>query len=117
MNRYWNYAKWLTEENNDEDNKDRNKTLKAYILAPDYHIPKIDNKNWRIIKYSDLYSFLQTCKSIFENDINFMAFFEALKRHTFSNINDILYYEMQEKFFNRIKDLNKKYKIQSNLKS
>lgn len=117
LNRYWNYAKWLTEENNDEDNKDRNKTLKAYILAPDYNIPKIDNKNWRIIKYSDLYSFLQTCKSIFENDINFMAFFEALKRHTFSNINDILYYEMQEKFFNRIKDLNIKNKIQSNLKS
>ena len=111
LNRYWDYAKWKTEVNSEDDNKDKNKIIKAYILAPDYNIPKLNDKNcknWRIIKYSDLYHFLQTFRCVFENDVNFIYFFEALKLHTFSNINDILYYEMQEKFFNRIKTLNNK---------
>ena len=31
------------------------------------------------------------------------AFFEAMERHTHKNVNDYLYYEMQEKFYRRIK--------------
>jgi hypothetical protein len=45
--------------------------------------------------------------SAVKEDPNFKAFFEAMHRHTHENVNDYLYYEMQEKFFNRIKQLKK----------
>jgi hypothetical protein len=55
------------------------------------------------ITYADLYNFLKDRLSSFYNDANFVAFFEAMKRHTHKNVNDYLYYEMQDKFYRRIR--------------
>jgi hypothetical protein len=60
-------------------------------------------KYYKIITYGDLYNFLEKKKSKFEDDANFVAFFEAMERHTHKNVNDYLYYEMQEKFYRRIR--------------
>ena len=43
-----------------------------------------------------------------EEDINFKAFFNAIKRHTRDNVNDYLYYEMQEKLMHRIYEYRKR---------
>ena len=42
---------------------------------------------------------------VFATDANFVAFYEAMYRHSLDNVNDYLYYEMQEKFFRRIKEM------------
>ena len=75
------------------------------ILAPKYNIPIISEemgKIYKIITYTELYDYLKDNLFVFYNDANFVAFFEAMKRHTYENVNDYLYYEMQEKFFRRI---------------
>ena len=62
---------------------------------------KMDNI-YKIITYKDLYDFL-TIADI-HSDANFEAFYNAIRRHTFDNICDYLYYEMKNKFFRQIKD-------------
>jgi hypothetical protein len=37
-------------------------------------------------------------------DRNFVDFHDAMFRHTHNNVNDYLYYEMMEKFAQRIKE-------------
>ena len=60
-------------------------------------------KMYSIIEYADLYNFLKEHLFSFYNDANFVAFFEAMKRHTYNNVNDYLYHDMLEKFVRRIK--------------
>ena len=61
---------------------------------------------YRTIFYGELYQFLSERKNIFENDINFVAFYNAIYRHTHKNVNDYLYYDMQDKFYRRIEENN-----------
>lgn len=99
LDRYVNYVEWVSKQN--YENKPNCLFL---ILAPKYNIPTISEemgKIYKIITYADLYSYLKN-NLVFSNDTNFVAFFEAMKRHTYENVNDYLYYEMQEKFFRRI---------------
>ena len=63
-------------------------------------------KRYSIIEYADLYNFLKEHLFSFYNDANFVAFFEAMKRHTYNNVNDYLYFDMLEKFVRRIKEAN-----------
>ena len=102
LDRYLNYANWKL--NKRDDNKYEN--ISAYILTPNYNKPTISDemkKHWHIITYGDLYKYLNDNRALLDGDRNFVYFFEAIKRHTHENVNDYLYYEMQEKFFNRIK--------------
>lgn len=102
LERYYNYANWLITEK--EKNDERSKAY-FIILAPNYNKTTMReemNDIYQTIKYKELYDFLSLNKTIFENDTNFMAFYEAMKRHTYDNVNDYLYYEMQDKFYNRI---------------
>ena len=119
LRRYYDYVQKLIDKNGekDEENLDIGKKPHYIILTPDYNIPMIEvekddngrvlgtqmRTEYKIITYSELYNFLKDKKSIFENDANFVAFFEAMERHTHKNVNDYLYYEMQEKFYRRIK--------------
>lgn len=106
LGRYWDYAQWLTTK---KDGKDKGKRIVAYILTPNYNIPTIpkDMKDkYDIVTYKEIYDFLESHKSIFEDDINFVFFFEAMQRHTYENVNDYLYHEMNEKFLKRIKSTN-----------
>ena len=102
LDRYVNYVEWVSEQNY------KNKPNCLFlILTPTYNIPTISEKMgkiYKIITYADLYSYLKNNLSVFSNDTNFVAFFEAMKRHTYENVNDYLYYEMQEKFFRRIRE-------------
>ena len=102
LNRYVNYVDWLAQ-------KEYKQTPDCYfiILTPSYNIPTIKDvamkKLYKIITYADLYNFLKNNLFSFYNDANFVAFFEAMERHTHKNVNDYLYYEMQEKFYRRIR--------------
>lgn len=104
LGRYWNYVQWLSETKETE-----RKDLYAFILMPQYgkpHIPQSMRKTYNVITYKDVYDFLKERKKEFANDMNFCFFFDAMQRHTYNNVNDYLYYEMQEKFFRRIKSIN-----------
>lgn len=108
--RYWNYLNWKAEK---EGGK-KKKIIKAIILCPNYNIPNVPvvtvekNKTidlseiWRICTYKDLYNYLKNHSDVFENNQNFKDFFNAMERHTFPNISEYLYYEMQSSFFRRI---------------
>ncbi len=101
LNRYVNYVNWLVKNN--EGAKPH-----FIILTPSYNSPTIKDEKmaemYSIIKYADLYNFLEEHLFSFYNDANFVAFFEAMHRHTHENVNDYLYYEMLEKFVRRIKE-------------
>lgn len=102
LNRYYNYANWLATKN---ESPDYGKERYFLILTPKYNIPsvKMEMKDvYEIITYKDLYEFLTAKLEEFRHDRNFVAFYEAMYRHTHENVNDYLYYEMQEKFIRRI---------------
>lgn len=107
LRRYYNYANWLATK---KDSSDYGKKCHFIILTPKYNIPTIDDKEmastYKVITYAHVYDFLTQHKHQFESDANFNAFYEAMYRHTLDNVNDFLYYEMQEKFFRRIKEFN-----------
>ena len=123
LRRYYDYIqKRIKSDNTAEDDiLDTGKSPHYIILTPDYNIPTIeeetdDNGNvllaqmkdvYKIITYSELYNFLKDNQKIFIEDANFVAFFEAMRRHTHKNVNDYLYDDMLEKFVRRI-NTNKK---------
>lgn len=102
LNRYVNYVEWLVK--NCEGAKPDSHFI---ILTPKYNIPNVGEKMskiYSIVTYHDLYYFLSENKSVFADDGNFIDFHNAMFRHTHNNVNDYLYYEMMEKFAQRIKD-------------
>lgn len=105
--RYYNYAEYLARDKNSQD---AGKERHYIVLSPQYNVPEVKEEQMRkaytFVTYKALYDFLEKNKSMFEHDANFVAFFEAMKRHTYENVNDYLYYDMQEKFFRRIADYN-----------
>lgn len=105
LNRYVEYISWSIDKGKEKENV----TPHFIILTPNYNIPEISKamkQYYKIITYGDLYNFLEKEKSKFEDDVNFVAFFEAMHRHTHENVNDYLYYDMLEKFVRRIKEAN-----------
>ena len=101
LDRYLNYSKWLI-KNADKENRDKGKIIKAFVLVPNYNIPNV-KAPWEIITYKQIYEHLKQNYELINKDTNFKHFFEAMKRHTYENINDSLYDEMKEKFYKRIK--------------
>lgn len=105
LRRYYNYANWLA---TNPESKDRGKKCRFVILTPKYNIPTIEDEQMRecytIITYADLYYYLTEHKVEFSDDANFVALYEAMYRHTHDNVNDYLYYDMQERFFRCIKE-------------
>ena len=82
------------------------------VLYPDYNKPdevllKIDDFNkYNKLPYSEIYNWLKdNAKDILSNDVNFKAFYNAMKQHTFKYRSESLYEEMKEIFFSRIKEL------------
>lgn len=105
LNRYVEYIYWSIAKGEEKENI----IPHFIILTPNYNIPEISEEMkqyYKIITYGDLYKFLKNKKSKFEDDANFVAFFEAMQRHTHENVNDYLYYDMLEKFVRRIKEAN-----------
>lgn len=117
LRRYYNYVNWLTSDESDENLNPPH----FLILTPNYNIPEIEEEKdgnqkllvpqmkdiYKIITYNELYDFLSAKINEFNDDANFIAFYEAIKRHTNQNVNAYLYNEMEEKFIRRIKEINK----------
>ena len=106
LRRYYNYAVWLSKN---KECADYGKVPRFFILTPKYNIPVIEDAEMRelytIVTYADVYEYLTEKRSEFAGDSNFVAFYEAMYRHTHNNVNGYLYHEMQETFFRRIKEL------------
>ena len=117
LRRYYNYVNWLTSDESDENLNPPH----FLILTPNYNIPEIEEEKdgnqkllvpqmkdiYKIITYNELYDFLSAKINEFNDNANFIAFYEAIKRHTNQNVNAYLYNEMEEKFIRRIKEINK----------
>ena len=106
LRRYYNYANWLATK---KESSDYGKQRHFVILTPKYNIPTVEDQEmdstYQVITYAHVYDFLTQHKHVFVTDVNFVAFYEAMYRHSLDNVNDYLYYEMQEKFFRRIKEM------------
>lgn len=106
LRRYYNYANWLAAK---RESSDYGKQRRFVILTPKYNIPTVEDQEmastYKVITYAHVYDFLTQHKHVFATDANFVAFYEAMYRHSLNNVNDYLYYEMQEKFFRRIKEM------------
>ena len=92
LRRYYNYAMWLSQN---KDGDDYGKQPRFFILTPKYNIPLIEDVEMRalytIITYADVYDYLTEKRNEFAGDSNFVAFYEAMYRHTHDNVNDYLY--------------------------
>jgi hypothetical protein len=102
LERYWNYVNWLKDQKETERN-----SIYPIVLTPNYNSPKIEGPmkdKWKIVTYGQLYNYLTAKKETWRQDPNFEAFYNAIQRHTYANVNDYLYYEMQDKFIRRILD-------------
>lgn len=86
-----------------DDSSNAGKKAEFFILVPNYNIPSIECDDYTIITYGDLYKFLTDNLDKISHDSNFMAFYEAIFRHTFDNVNDYHYYEMQERLSQRLR--------------
>lgn len=108
LRRYYNYVNWLVTK---KESSDYGKQPHFIILTPKYNIPTVEDKEmadtYKVITYAHVYEYLTARRADFADDINFVAFYEAMYRHTHNNVNDYLYHEMQETFFRRIKELSK----------
>ena len=96
LDRYVNYIDWLKSENEQGH---------FILLTPNYNVPTLKEemrKIYKIVTYGKVYDFLSKYKHKFENDLNFVAFFNAIKRHTFETENEYYFQEMMEKFYRRL---------------
>ena len=96
LDRYVNYIEWLKSENEQGH---------FILLTPNYNVPTLKEemrKIYKIVTYGKVYDFLSKYKHKFENDSNFVAFFNAIKRHTFETENEYYFQEMMEKFYRRL---------------
>ena len=86
-----------------------------FVLAPEYSkslgIPKeFPNPNCKqywggVISYKQLYDFLSSNLRCFCSDANFVAFYNAMERHTKATDAKFMYEEMRDKFYERIKEM------------
>lgn len=104
LDRYVNFTESIIES---IVNKEKPKPY-YLILTPNYNVPDSSrlNRRFSIVTYKDLYDFLsdEKYREKVEQDNNFKAFRDTLFRHTLPTHNAYLFYEMMEKFQNRIKE-------------
>ena len=109
LHRYKEYLeKWLrSKEWLNTKGTYQNRAVKYIVLSPEYNQPTLE-EGWDLITYKDLYKFLGDNENIWTDDSNMRSFYEAMYRHTHDNVNDYLYYEMQEKLKHRIYEYHKR---------
>lgn len=99
LHRYINFAKWKSARSG--------KTAKFLLISPNYNIPLLDEKTsevYKIVTFRDICRFLDIpeMRSAFEKDMNFSALYDVMKWHTFDTANEYQYFEMLEKFNERL---------------
>ena len=105
LDRYWNYVNEISQSSNGEK-------IYAFVLAPDYNMPVVSDYcaqgvEFKPLYYSDIYKFLSEKIECIIDDISFIAFYNALKRHTYTSKSFALYEDMKQKFYDRINLLKK----------
>ena len=104
---------------------DCNKTLPEinayfFVLAPDYNMPDkslLEKHGYKALYYSalvgkdndvndpDVVKLMKDYNDKHQNDDLWSAFYEAMKRHSYSTENQSLYEDMKDTFFARIKEI------------
>ena len=99
----------------------KNRKIVGRVLTPNYNrqdsallkVEYTDGDSKQVfcfeeITYGDVYEWLgKNANTELENDINFKAFYNAMKRHTYDHESKAMYQDMLEKFVQRIKEFNK----------
>lgn len=92
-----------------------NRKIEGFVLTPNYNPPKLNllevNNDFcfKWLSYKTIYEWLtknEDAKCLIEKDANFKAFYNVIKRHTYEFESSMLYEEMKNTFFTRIKELN-----------
>ena len=114
LNRYKRYVEEIEKEESDRCEKEgrvyRERKHHFLILAPNYNQPHISQEMGSVYKrfsYKDIYDFLNREENVsfVESVPNFRAFRDVIHRHTLSNPNGYLYYEMMDRYYSRINEL------------
>lgn len=80
-----------------------------FVLAPDYNMPKnLEEKGYKELHYSELVcpegAALKSYLEEHKNENLWLAFYDAMKRHSYKCENESLYEDMKDLFYKRIKD-------------
>lgn len=99
LDRYQNFIKYLI-----TNNKVKQKQYYLFVLAPDYSKLDIDEeKGFKPLKYSQICYYLKDKIGIL-GDSDFMAFYYAMRRHSFEYESLCLYDDMKNIFYSRIEE-------------
>lgn len=99
LDRYKNFIKYLI-----NNNKVKQKQYHLFVLAPDYSKLHIGNdKEFKLLKYSQICNYLKDkIDNLDDND--FMAFYYAMRRHSFEHESLCLYDDMKNIFYSQIEE-------------
>ena len=99
LDRYKNFIQYLI-----SNNKVKQKQYHLFVLAPDYSKLNIGNdKEFKLLKYSQICNYLKDKITIL-GDNDFMAFYYAMRRHSFDNESLCQYDDMKNIFYSQIEE-------------
>lgn len=123
-------GKWLDKFDNlttdinktEKDLKDlpvfKERQVVGFVLAPNYNPPTDDeldvkdSDGFKFISYQELYDWLHdNAKETIDEDPNFKAFHNAMKKHTYATKSEAIREDMMNIFFTRIQKFHKKVLI------
>ena len=86
--------------------------FRGIVLCPNYYhleIKELEVGGYRYepLLYSDIYNWLKkNASEELENDPNFMAFHDAMKKHKYETKSEALYEDMKTRFYSQIQQIN-----------
>lgn len=92
-----------------------NRKTIGLVLAPNYNMPSEEERQvnkvftYQELPYKKVYEWLsKNASKELDEDANFKAFHNAMKKHTYEYENEALYDDMKNKFFSRINEFKNK---------
>lgn len=115
LERYYNYVTILQNQEIDRLNEVKSRKIAGFVLTPNYNPPdkkylKVKNSDFDFswLSYKTIYDWFannEDAKCVIEEDANFKAFYNVIKRHKNEFESSMLYEDMKSTFFARIKEL------------
>ena len=97
LDRYENYVKYLTQNIKVPQNQ-----YFAFVLSPNYNKPRLDeNKTFKTLTYKEICDYLEDKIAILHDD-DFLAFYHAMRRHSFKYESLCQYEDMKNTFYTQI---------------
>ena len=104
LDRYENYVKYLT-----ENKKAAQTQYYAFVLSPEYNKPQLDDKKaFKQLTYRKICDYLDDKIAILHDD-DFLAFYHAMRRHSFKYESLCQYEDMKNTFYYRIEEYMQNY--------